>query len=170
MPGEPDEPHEEETEAFDTSAPVTPEEAAQVTRTDARRAAFLAIFAIQFAQATPVDALETLPARNRRELAAAASPFARQIVEVAAAHTTDIEGYLAGVLQNWKLDRIAAAERAILTLATAELLYVPGIPPRVTINEAIELAKRYCDTEGPKFVNGVLDRLAHVLKKIETAP
>jgi transcription antitermination factor NusB len=54
---------------------------------------------------------------------------------------------------------MATVDRNILRLASFELLYRPDIPPKVAINEAVELAKKYGDLESSKFVNGVLDKI-----------
>ncbi|MFC1576431.1 transcription antitermination factor NusB [Candidatus Omnitrophota bacterium] len=60
---------------------------------------------------------------------------------------------------NWQIQRMAAVDRNILRLATFELLLGVDIPPKVSINEAIEMAKRYGDKDSGKFVNGVLDKI-----------
>jgi N utilization substance protein B len=62
---------------------------------------------------------------------------------------------------NWSLDRIGVVERNILRFAIYELLFLPEIPPNVTINEAVEVAKRYGTEESPSFINGILDRIKH---------
>ena len=60
---------------------------------------------------------------------------------------------------NWQLKRMAVIDRNILRIGTFELLYTPDIPPKATINEAVELAKKYGDIESSKFVNGILDKI-----------
>ena len=60
---------------------------------------------------------------------------------------------------NWQLDRMATVDRNILRMASYELLYRDDIPPKVAINEAVELAKKYGDLESGKFVNGILDKI-----------
>jgi len=60
---------------------------------------------------------------------------------------------------NWRLDRMATIDRNIMRLAVFELLYVPDTPPKVAINEAIEMAKKYGDKDSGKFVNGILDKI-----------
>jgi N utilization substance protein B len=64
------------------------------------------------------------------------------------------------VTENWLLKRMAAVDRNILRFAAYEILYRKDIPSAVTINEAIEIAKRYSSIESASFLNGVLDRLA----------
>jgi N utilization substance protein B len=60
---------------------------------------------------------------------------------------------------NWKLERMAATDRNIMRIASFELLYTSEIPPKVAINEAIEIAKRYGNEDSGKFVNGILDKI-----------
>lgn len=66
---------------------------------------------------------------------------------------------ISGHLVNWKLDRIANVDRAILRLAVYEMVYSDDIPANVSLNEAIELAKRFGDDKAAKFVNGVLSNI-----------
>jgi N utilization substance protein B len=72
-------------------------------------------------------------------------------------------------LADRKWDEVSPVERAILLLGAWELVHNPGIPYRVTINEAIELGKRFGGTDGHKYVNGVLDRLAQAVRPEEVA-
>ena len=62
-------------------------------------------------------------------------------------------------LKNWELQRIAVIDKVILRLALAEILYFSDIPPEVSINEAIELAKKYSTEKSSKFINGILDAI-----------
>ena len=68
-----------------------------------------------------------------------------------------------------KWDEVSPVERAILLIATWEIVHNPEIPYKVTINEAIELGKRFGGTDGHKYVNGVLDRLATAVRPDEVA-
>lgn len=61
--------------------------------------------------------------------------------------------------QNWELERMAVVDRNILRLGSYEILFRGDIPPKVSINEAVELAKKYSDVQASKFVNGILDRI-----------
>ena len=63
------------------------------------------------------------------------------------------------VAENWRLDRMAAIDRNILRLGAFEMLFDDGVPAKVAINEALELAKRYSTAQSSRFVNGILDRL-----------
>ena len=67
---------------------------------------------------------------------------------------------------NWQLKRMAVIDRNVLRIGVFELVYASDIPPKVTINEAVELAKKYGDIESSKFVNGILDKI----HKLDNAP
>ena len=89
--------------------------------------------------------------------------FARTLVEAATTNREKIDETLTGVSRSWRLDRMARVDRNILRLAVAEMLYLPDIPARVSINEAIELGKRFGAAETPAFVNGLLDSVIKAL-------
>jgi transcription antitermination protein NusB len=86
-------------------------------------------------------------------------PFARELLDHALGRLPEIDALLAAALQNWDLRRLGAVDRAILRLAVAEMLARPDIPPAVTINEAIEIARSLATAESARFANGVLDRV-----------
>jgi len=69
---------------------------------------------------------------------------------------------------NWQLDRMATIDRNILRFGTFELLFVDEIPPKVAINEAVNIAKKFSQVDSGKFVNGVLDKINHTECKKET--
>lgn len=85
--------------------------------------------------------------------------FAHQLVDGTRKAWSEIDALLAEVVEHWKVERIAAMDRAILRLAAYELNSRPDVPPKVSINEAIELAKKYSTAQSGAFVNGVLDKL-----------
>ena len=76
-----------------------------------------------------------------------------------------IDAYIADAAQNWRLERIAIVDRLVLRLGIYELLTPAATPPRVAIDEAIELARRYSGDEAARFVNGVLDGVFRRLKE-----
>ena len=84
-----------------------------------------------------------------------ADPLIRGVIE----KWTELDGQIAKHAKNWTLHRIAAVDRSILRLAIYEMLFREDIPPVVSINEAIDIAKRYSTDESGKFVNGILDRV-----------
>ena len=75
-----------------------------------------------------------------------------------------LDVYISDAARNWRLERLAIVDRLLLRLAVHELLDHPGTPPRVVIDEAIELARSYSGDEAAKFVNGVLDGVFTRLK------
>ncbi len=75
------------------------------------------------------------------------------------AHQVELDARISHVAENWRLDRMAAIDRNILRIGAFEMLFGEGVPAKVAINEALELAKRYSTSQSSRFVNGVLDRL-----------
>lgn len=86
--------------------------------------------------------------------------FAEDILYGTLKHLEEIDRIISTVSEHWTVERMASVDRNILRLATYELLYRPDIPAPVTINEAIEIAKRYSSEDSPSFINGILDRIA----------
>lgn len=76
-------------------------------------------------------------------------------------HLSEIDEMIARFTEHWDIERINIIDRNILRLGIAELQYCQGIPSRVSINEWIEIAKFYSTDDSPKFVNGILDRVAN---------
>lgn len=72
-------------------------------------------------------------------------------------HCDQVDDALSECLDNWTLDRLSLMDRGILRLGATELLYLPDVPAKVSIQEAVRLAERYGGRESPRFVNGVLD-------------
>lgn len=95
--------------------------------------------------------------------------FASFLVNGVAENKEAIDSLISKYATNWQIQRMAAIDRNILRLATFELIFAEDIPPKVSINEAIEIAKRYGDKDSGKFVNGVLDRINKTAKKKDKA-
>jgi len=87
--------------------------------------------------------------------------FASSLVSALALHQPEIDSVVSRIAKNWSLSRMAATDRSVIRLAAAELLYHAEVPVRVTLDEAIEIAKKYGMETSGAFVNGILDRLAH---------
>jgi transcription antitermination factor NusB len=85
--------------------------------------------------------------------------FAAVLVWGVTRHRDEIDTMVQEWSMNWSLERIGIIERNILRFAIYELLFLPDVPPNVTINEAVEVAKRYGTNEAPAFINGILDRI-----------
>ncbi len=91
--------------------------------------------------------------------------FTESLVKGTLEKLDDIDMVIEKATENWLLKRMAAVDRNILRFAAYELLYRQDIPSAVTINEAIEIAKRFSSLESASFLNGVLDKLAKEVVK-----
>ncbi len=118
------------------------------------------------------DLTDELPDRESLELFWQQHPaddsvkeFTESLVEGAIKNLDRIDGMLESVAKNWELKRMAVVDRNIMRFATYELLYRDDIPAAVTINEAIEIAKKYSTKEAASFINGVLDKIAKKINK-----
>ena len=85
--------------------------------------------------------------------------FAVELVAGVRAHWTELDASIRSVAQNWDIARMAVIDRNVLRLGTYELLYCKDIPPKVAINEAIELGKRFSTANSGAFINGILDKI-----------
>ena len=85
--------------------------------------------------------------------------FAERIVLGVLEHGQEIDRLIEQYSENWRLDRMSMIDRNILRMALFELLYCEDIPPKVTLDEAIELGKRYGSEDSGSFINGILDRI-----------
>lgn len=86
--------------------------------------------------------------------------YAESLVQGVKAHVPEIDATIAPVLENFRIERLAAVDRNILRLAVYELMFVPDVPAPVVINEAIEIAKALGAGESGSFVNGILHKVA----------
>lgn len=123
-----------------------------MSRRKAREMALQALFKMDMSGAKAERALAAIFQENGRE-----DGFTRSLVEGTERIMTEIDQKIQEHAYDWKLERMAGIDRNILRLATYELL-VPqeDVPPSVSINEAVELAKKYGTEESAKFVNGIL--------------
>jgi transcription antitermination factor NusB len=125
-------------------------------QTLARELALKALYQHDLLGGRPPDELREFCRENAGREAAA---MAIRIVEGCIEKHERLDEVITRTAENWKLDRMATSDRNILRIGVYELLYSPDTPPKVAINEAIELAKKYSTENSPTFVNGVLDRI-----------
>jgi len=92
-----------------------------------------------------------------------AREFCQRLVEGVRRSQDQIDPFIEENSENWTLKRMAAVDRNILRLATFELLYCPEIPFKATLNEAIELAKKFGSDDSSAFINGILDKIHTLL-------
>jgi N utilization substance protein B len=103
--------------------------------------------------------LEELCRNAERERGKPVDEFTRALVDGVSVDTSHLDALITGAAEGWTADRIAPLERNILRVAVHELLDWPDTPAAVAISEAVQLAKTYCGTEAPSFVNGILGRI-----------
>lgn len=103
---------------------------------------------------------------ERRRIATDTRGFAEELIDTLSTHLTEIDALLAESTEHWDFDRLAIIDRNVIRIAMAELLHFDDIPFKVSIDEAVTLATRYGGDDSPRFVNGVLDAIAHKLDLI----
>lgn len=109
----------------------------------------------------PMDELITNVERDRGR---PIDEFTRALVDGVSVDAAAIDAMISSAAEGWTADRLAPLERNILRVAVHELLDWPEVPAAVSINEAVELAKVYCGTEAPPFINGILGRIAREVR------
>ncbi len=125
-------------------------------RTRARELALQFLYQVDIVE-RPVAELDGFLRDEERD--AQTRKFAKRIVEGTLAAREEIDEVIQGVAQNWNISRMAVVDRNVLRLATFELLKCEDIPPKVAINEAIEIGKRFSTQNSGAFINGILDRI-----------
>lgn len=106
--------------------------------------------------------------RDSGALAKADPEFFDELLRLVLLRTGDIDAHIVPLLDR-SLESLDGVEKAVLRLGAAELVHRPDVPYRVVIDEYVELAKLFGGEDGHKYINGVLDRLAHTLRAAEVA-
>ena len=132
-----------------------------MTRSQSREVAFILLFEKTFTDDPFDELVERLSEGSQMEIDA----FARSLAAGSIAHQNEIDDLLSSCSQNWKLGRISRVSLSAMRIAGYEMLYVDNIPVSVSINEAIELTKKYASPEDASYVNGVLGALAKKFQK-----
>lgn len=129
-------------------------------RTQAREFALQILYQIDITRDEPERVIENFWQNQKdSEAGGTVKDFSNCIVRGVMQHFDTINDKISKYAKNWQLKRMAVVDRNILRLASFELLFLSEIPPKVTLNEAIELTKRFSGTEAAKFVNGILDKV-----------
>lgn len=126
-------------------------------RSRAREAALKALYQLDITGDDPEQGLKIFFRHHKVPLSS--QPFVGRLVQGTRGHLEEIDRIVSSHATNWTLDRMAMVDRNILRLAAFELLFLNEAPPKVVINEAVELAKRFGTADSGKFVNGVLDSI-----------
>jgi len=132
-------------------------------RSKAREAALKLLYQLDITQGEVAPALAGFFKSHRMN--SGAQSFATELVSGTREKLTEIDALLAKHATNWSLDRMAVVDRNVLRLSVYELFFSAETPPKVVINEAVELAKRFGSLDSSKFVNGVLDSIHKLEKK-----
>lgn len=85
--------------------------------------------------------------------------FSKMLVEKTTGNLEEIDEKIIKVIKNWEYDRISVVDKTILRMGTCEIVYFDDIPPQISINEAIEIGKKYGGNDSGRFINGVLDAI-----------
>lgn len=154
----------------DSNARVSRPEATSIMirRSRGREIALQVLY--QLEQNPAIDPVQVERFIQRRLSDESLRKFARELVAGVRDDQARIDALISEVAENWRLDRMAAIDRNILRLGAFELLSSEGVPPKVAINEALELAKRYSTAQSSRFVNGILDRLIAADTEAKTRP
>jgi N utilization substance protein B len=102
-----------------------------------------------------------------QEILVAARPFAELLIHGVWLNRDEIDRWIVSASENWRVDRMSVVDRNILRIAIYEMLYCKDIPPKVSINEAIDLGKRFSGQDSGPFINGVLDQILAAMGKVD---
>lgn len=129
-------------------------------RTKARELALQVLYQMDITHDTYADCLEVLwKARAEDQIQQEVKDFTAKLVKGVSENQELINKKISQYANNWEMKRMAVVDRNVLRLSCYELLFCSDIPIKVSINEAIELAKKYSNPEAGKFVNGILDKI-----------
>ena len=135
-------------------------------RTRSREYALQILYQIDITHEEPLSAMEDFWQAHLEEgIDEEMKAFAAEIVKGAVQNLVEIDRKIAQYATNWELERMAVVDRNIMRMGGFELLYSSGIPPKVAINEAVDLAKKFSGVEAGKFVNAILDKIKIELEK-----
>ena len=132
----------------------------KMSRRKLRESIFLLLFRIEFNTREELDEQMRMYIDSKTDLDEEDADYICKKLEDILDHLTELDDTILKICKGWRLERLGKTELAILRLAVYELLDDNDIPTSVAINEAVELAKIYCSEEAPRFVNGVLAKLA----------
>ncbi len=126
-------------------------------RRRARELAVQVLFHMEYNGGEPEEAFELVC--SHFEAPESARPFSRDLVKGVIEHRDKIDSRIRKASRNWKLERMSRVDRSVLRLATYEILFREDIPPKVSIDEAVELGKKFGSDDSAAFINGILDNI-----------
>ena len=128
-------------------------------RTQAREFALQLLYQLDLTKEDPGEAMVVYWTNQNKLPPEEIKQFTEALVSGTIKNLKEIDGIISAYATNWQIDRMAVVDRNILRMATYEIHYLDEIPPKVSINEAIDIAKKYGDKDSGKFVNGILDKI-----------
>ena len=140
---------------------------AKQSRRSAREAVLQALYAIEVGKETKSKALKDILKRESRNHDA--KNFITELFNVSLSNREWCEDLIRSRLNNWEFKREAVLDRLLLIDAIAEIFFIDTVPPKVSISEAIQIAKRYSTEDSSAFVNGVLDNIYKSVAKEKIA-
>ena len=136
-------------------------------RRRARELALQVLFHLEYSDDDPLEACRLIS--DNFEMAEASEAFSRDLVRGVCHRKAILDGIISRSSKHWRLERMARLDRSILRLATYEMLYLEDIPPRVSLDEAVELGKRFGSEDSSRYINGVLDNIFNTLATLKDA-
>ena len=137
------------------------------SRRSAREAVLQALYAIEVGKETKSKALKDILKRESRNHDA--KNFITYLFNASLSNREWCEDQIRSRLNNWEFKRVAVLDRLLLIVAIAEIFFIDTVPPKVSISEAIQIAKRYSTEDSSAFVNGVLDNIYKSVAKEKIA-
>ena len=129
-------------------------------RTKAREYVLQMLYQVDITKGDWQDIFENFwESKEHEDFSEELKDFSAQLLKGAVEHSQEIDKKISLYAANWELERMAFVDRNIMRLGCFELLFREDIPPKVAINEAVELAKKYSGSESGKFVNARLDKI-----------
>jgi len=136
---------------------MKPEPSLSVQKRKAREIVVKALYEMEMGGLDQGEAKESISRKCRRP---EINEFALRLLGATLDHLQAIDDIIVKVAENWDIERMAVIDRNLLRMGIAEILFLDDVPEKVTINEAIEIAKKFSTEKSGKFVNGVLDKVA----------
>lgn len=133
----------------------------KISRHRDREKALKILYQIDVGNIEPAEGLDLFA--DNFQVKPGLSEFCRKLVFGVRTNQKKIDGLISQHASNWKLERISYIDRNILRIAIFEMIYIADIPPKVSINEAIEFSKVYGVAESSSFINGILDSVLAIL-------
>jgi N utilization substance protein B len=132
-------------------------------RRKARELVLKSLYSWEISENKPEEVFNDL--LSKEELDASSELFAGELFKKVVENQKKIDGLIKENVQHWDFSRIAVVDKNILRMGICEILYIEDIPLKVSLDEAIEMAKKYSSEDSGSFVNGVLDAIAKKIKK-----